>query len=468
MFSNFNSYTNFINSFINKSSNNSEFIKFLEFNINSFLTSPKRKEMIIAENYYIGQHDILKRTRTILGKDGSPEVISNLPNNKIVDNQYARVIDQKNSYLLSKPITFYSKDSDFSNYINSILNKNFLKILKDIGEDALNYGISWLYLFINEDQQLQFKKFKSYEVLPFWADEQNTQLDMLVRVYDTQVFKNNYLQSITQVELYTLNGIYNFILSNGKLTPSSSSNFQPYITDSLNSQFSWSKIPIVSFKSNSKELPLISKVKSLQDSLNIIKSDFMNNMQEDARNTILIIKNYDGTNLAEFRKNLSEYGAVKVNTIDGSEGGVETLKVDIDSSNYELLAKSLKESIIEIAKGFNSRDSRISQSPNQMCIQSIYADIDLDATLMESEFQYSISYLLFFIKKFLFVYFNKKFDDSNLDVIFNKDILINESEAINNCLKSIGIISDELIVSQHPWVTDLQEELSKKSILSNP
>lgn len=49
-------------------------------------------------------------------------------------------------------------------------------------------------------------------------------------------------------------------------------------------------------------------------------SDFENNMQEDARNTILVLKNYDGENLGEFRHNLSTYGAVKVR----EDGGVET------------------------------------------------------------------------------------------------------------------------------------------------
>jgi hypothetical protein len=53
----------------------------------------------------------------------------------------------------------------------------------------------------------------------------------------------------------------------------------------------------------------------LQDAINITLSDFENNMQEDPRNTILILKNYDGENLAEFRANLAAYGAVKVKTM---------------------------------------------------------------------------------------------------------------------------------------------------------
>ena len=187
----------------------------------------------------------------------------------------------------------------------------------------------------------------------------------------------------------------------------------------------------------------------------------MNNMQEDARNTILILKNYDGTDLSEFRKNLSEYGVVKVKTIDGSEGGIETLKIDIDSNKYELLAKALKRAIIENARGYDCKDEKIGQNPNQMNIQSSYADIDLDANLMEREFQASFEMLFWFIKKYLGYIYKKDFSNIYLDIIFNKDILINETEAINNCIKSMDILSKETVISQHPWVSNIKQELNK-------
>lgn len=76
--------------------------------------------------------------------------------------------------------------------------------------------------------------------------------------------------------------------------------------------FNWQRVPLIPLKANEQETPLLKRVKSLQDGINVMLSDFENNMQEDARNTILVLKNYDGTNLGEFRKNLATYGAVKV------------------------------------------------------------------------------------------------------------------------------------------------------------
>lgn len=45
--------------------------------------------------------------------------------------------------------------------------------------------------------------------------------------------------------------------------------------------------------------------------------------------------------------------------------------------------------------------------------------------------------------------------------IFKRDILINETEAIENCGKSAGIISDDTIVAMHPWVDDSAAELER-------
>lgn len=38
---------------------------------------------------------------------------------------------------------------------------------------------------------------------------------------------------------------------------------------------------------------------------------------------------------------------------------------------------------------------------------------------------------------------------------------MNESEAIENCGKSVGILSNETIVTQHPWTTDVELELAR-------
>ena len=186
-------------------------------------------------------------------------------------------------------------------------------------------------------------------------------------------------------------------------------------------------------------------------------SDFENNMQEDARNTILVLKHYDGENLREFRKNLATYGAVKVR----DDGDVTTLTVEVNAENYKAILEVFKKALIENARGYNAKDDRLSGNPNQMNIQSMYSDIDLDANGMETEFQAAFEELLWFINQDMANRGLGDFEGEEVKVVFNRDILINESESIDNCGKSIGLLSNETIMEQHPWTTDVELELAR-------
>ena len=222
-------------------------------------------------------------------------------------------------------------------------------------------------------------------------------------------------------------------------------------------ELNWERIPLIPFKYNKQEIPLIRRVKTLQDGINTMISDFENNMQEDARNTILILKNYDGENLGEFRRNLATFGAVKVR----DDGGVETLTVEINAENFNSILKLFKDKLIENARGYNAKDDRMGNNPNQMNIQSMYSDIDLDANGMETEFQAAFDDLLWFINQDFANTGRGDFEEEETTIVFNRDMPVNESEAIENCGKSVGILSNETIVAQHPWTTDVELELER-------
>ena len=121
----------------------------------------------------------------------------------------------------------------------------------------------------------------------------------------------------------------------------------------------------------------------------------------------------------------------------------------------------MKKALIENARGYDAKDDRLSGNPNQMNIQSMYSDIDLDANGMETEFQAAFEQLLWFINQDFSNRGKGDFDGEDIQITFDRDILINESEAIDNCSKSVGILSDETIVEQHPWTNDVELELAR-------
>ena len=436
--------------------------QFFAAEIKEWKNSQRRKDQLTGDMYYLGKHDILNRQRTIIGADGKLQVVNNLPNNRIVNNQYALMVDQKTNYLVGKPFTMNCENKAYVDLLSKVFNRRFQRLLKYVCEDALNGGIGWMYPYYDDKGRLNFKHFPAYDILPFWADDDHTILDCAIRLYSQEVWNGYQKEKVEKVEIFKPDGLWRYIYQNDMLIPDTDAGeHENYfaVVDGEGSveEFNWTEIPLIPFKYNKQELPLINRVKTIQDGINTMLSDFENNMQEDARNTILILKNYDGQDLGEFRHNLSTFGAVKVR----NDGGVETLQIEINAENYKSVLELMKKALIENARGYDAKDDRLSGNPNQMNIQSMYSDIDLDANGMETEFQAAFEQLLWFINQDFSNRGLGDYEGAELQIVFNRDILINETESIENCSKSVGILSNETIVEQHPWVTDVEAEMAR-------
>ena len=376
--------------------------EFFEMEIRKWELSKERQMQVIGNMYYEGLHDILNRERKAIGGDGQLEVITNIPNNRIVDNQYAKMVSQKVNYLVGRPLTLSTENQKYLKELTKLFDEKFHGLLNSICEDALNCGIAYLYPYYDEDGNFKLKRFDPFEILPFWKDTDHTELDCFVRVYKAFIYEGRNEKIIKRAEIYFKDRIERYFLTDSwELIPEPDNFISNYIIleDETGEQygFNWGTVPLIPFKYLKKEIPLIQKTKSLQDAINVITSDFVNNMEEDTRNTILVIKNYDGANLAELRRNLAVYGAVKVRTTDGVAGDVNTLRIEVNADNYKQVLEVLKKALIENAMGFDAKDARLSGNPNQLNIKSMFADVDLDANRMEIEFQIALQSLIQFI-----------------------------------------------------------------------
>lgn len=427
--------------------------------IQVFHTSREYHHMMAGENYFRGKQDILKARRQVIGEDGKLTTVSNLPNAHIVDNLYRKMVKQKTNYLLGSPVAVDSEDETYTKALQTVFGRNFDRMLHLVCRDSLNCGIGWLYVYYDDSGNIAFKRMKPYEIIPGWTDADHTQLEYVIRVYTVKSYDGRSEQTITKVEYYTLSGIDYYEYSGGTLTAA-----QPYHEDYISSDGSalnWERLPFIAFKYNDDETSLLDCCKSLQDGINTILSTFQNNMQEDARNTILVLVNYDGEDLGTFRQNLATYGAVKVRSFDGVSGDLKTLQVEVNSENYRLILDLFKKALIENCMGYDAKDDRLSGTPNQMNIQSMYNDIDLDADDMELEFQAALESLLWFVDAYLFNARIGDFSDVPVKFTFNRSMIMNEADLIDNVAKSKGLISDETALAHHPWVDDVQAELER-------
>lgn len=435
--------------------------QYLEYLINRWKASPVRIDQITGDRYYRGDHDILMRKRLASDGHGGQIEVKDLPNYRTVDNQFAKMVDQKSNFLFGQDVTVSCQDENYLELLETIVNKEFDKVLSELATASIIGGIAWLYVYYDENGRISFRVIPSWQIMPIWKDSKHTELTAAVRVYEEVYFNGVREEIIDRVEVYKTDGIEKYVLVGGSLMPDDVYPKRAYLSveiDGNETPLNWGKIPLIPFKANHTEIPLIKRCKSLQDGINSILSTFQNNMEEDYRNTLLIVKNYDGQDLGELRRNIATYGIIKVRSIDGIDGGVDSLQVEVNAENYKSLLERLKRSLISNCRGYDAAELRDGNgsTANEMNIKSVYSDITIDSYEMESEYQFSLNELLWFINKYL-----GASTVEPVEWIFNRDTVVSESAVINDIKNSVGILSDETLIEQHPYVDDIKKELDR-------
>jgi len=444
--------------------------------VQEFQTSQKYKDMLKAQDYYVAKHDILEKKRYYIDRHGVKREDQHLSNNKLIHPYFAKLVNQKVNYLLSKEFSLQVDEDDatavkFRDECAKYFNKPFMRRLKSLGKQAIVNGIAWIQVYYNEEGKLSFKRLPSHEVIPFWHDAEHTQLDAVIRFYTiTEYKRNNEKEEITKIEYHTLEGVWYYEIRDGKLvidryqvTEESpvKGHFQLETTDregkKVIEQRVWNKLPFIAFKYNDEEVSLLQYVKTLIDDYDKRTSD-TSDLISDVPNAIRVIRGYGGTDKGEFSQNLATFRNI---FIDDPQGGVEQLQSEADTTCTEAHLARLKEDIYENGNGVNIQKDILSATSG-VALKIRYADLDADCMAMGTNFAASIEELCWFIKMDLQGEMEKlDLQEIGLDVIFNADAIINETDVVANCKNSVGVISDETIVANHPWVTDLDSELER-------
>lgn len=429
-------------------------MEFIATEVVKWLQSRRREWQQKGQRYYDYEQDITDPHAYTTDADGAPVITDNRRSNPVIDNQYANMVDQKVNYILGKRLSIQTGNDRYTDALNLVFDKDFHRMMQGVAIDAYNGGIAWVHPYYTEQGEMAFKHFPAQSIFPFWADDAHTQLDMAIRYYETIAYVDKTARKVQHIEVFSKTGIQRYILENGRMTPDGDMSEVAYAVDTDGNKLAWERIPLVAFKYNQHEIPLIKRAITLQDAINNTRSNWDINMNEDIRDTILVLRNYDGTSLDEFRQKLIKYGAVKV--ADG--GDVSTLRIERDATNYAEYLKETKRALIENARGFDAKDDRMGNNPNEMNLRSMYSDIDLDADMLETQFQAAFDQLLWFVNQYLATAGQGDFSKEEVAITFNRNMIVNDTETITNIKNSVGIVSTETLLAHHPYVTNAQDE----------
>ena len=403
---------------------------FLSSVISEFEGSDARTYMDVGWRYYKNQNDILNEKRTVIGKDSNnnPVLMESkvLSNNKLCHNFMKKLTRQKIGYMLGKPFTLSAnkpKDAiakKFFELCENYFDEKFFKLLKNVSRDSIVKGIGWLLVYYDEQGKLQFKRCAPEEVIPLWADSDHTELDAVVRSYSVEQYKATVVDEEGNPSTVGVR---------------------------------WAKIPFIPFKYDPDEQSLLTRIKSLIDDYDKKTSGIANNI-DDFPNSTVVIKNYDGESKEEFIHNKNQYRTMFVQ----GDGDAKPLETPLNIEEVDKHIQRLREDIYEFGQGVNTADKDI-RDTSGVALRFLYGDLDMDCIDWGSEVEWSIKSLIWFIIQDLISRGQNDYSDVKFSVIFNTDMIINETETIQNCFTSKGIVSDRTIAANHPWVISEEKEI---------
>lgn len=413
--------------------------------VDEHLHSLERRLALDGEAYYRNRSDVQNKKNAF----------SLRANTKIEHSVLRKLVDQKTNYLLAKPFTVTTGSAAYASALNAVLDDAARAVLKSLGKEAIKKGIGWIQLYF-EEGRLRFKRLPTEQIIPEWADDEHTVLDCLIRHYPQTVYEGRQKLVLERAELWSAGGVERFVRrSGGRFLPDVELGAREAHFAIDGSPYNWTAPPFLWVKYCEEELPLLWFVRELIDDYNW-QTSLTADVLRDVANFIYVLYNYGGESMDEFVRNLRDSRAVTMR----DNGKLETIQAQINIDAVNTLLERHRRDLYDLARSVDTQDPNLGDASGQ-ALKFRYADLDMDCNDLEIEFRA----MLLRMKPFLDGYFKAAgkgdFSGEEFTVTFNRDIIINETEAIANARNSVGMISEKTIVQNHPWVEDAEEELAQ-------
>jgi SPP1 family phage portal protein len=382
-------------------------------------------------NYYIGQHDILDRTKS-----------DTLANNKVMVNHARYIVDTSVGYLLGNPVGYQvPKELDIQPVLDAYKKQTISNLDSEIAKDLGIFGIQYEYVYVDEDSQ----------PISVELDNRNT-----IIVYDTTI-QHNKLFAIT----------YRPIKLKGKKDPDyydvmliDAEKIQRYklkgndLTEVDKAQVhAFGAVPVIEYRNNADYLGDFEPVISLIDAYNVLQSDRVND-REQLVDAILVAINFKfgKEQLADLKDNRLVSGIPE-------NGKLEYLVKQLNEGDTDVLRQTLEADIHKISMVPNMSDKEFVGNASGVAIRYKLLNFEqatqnkeryFESGLME-RFKLYMNYLSTASKM------SKPVPLEDVDAKFSRNLPGNDYEISQMIVNLDGIVDRQQLVSQLSFVDDAKE-----------
>lgn len=365
------------------------------------------------------------------------------PNNRIVKNYCKTIVENFQGYLTGNPIAYSGKDGFDITELQEILDLNdVINEDSEFLQDALINGIAYELVYMNEDKEVKFKCINPKCVIPIYSNDLDEKLLYCVYYYPIQNWDDELAPQKWSVSVYTSGYKYHYIASN------EFNDFQ--LVDGETNWFG--EVPFVIFDLNKQNTPIFEPIISLQDAYNSLLSDEVNDFEAFV-DAYMVLKN-----LSADEEDLASMKANRTILVDG-DSDVTYLTKDINDTQIQNLLDNINTSIHTVSNSpdFSSEEFNNGVSSG-IALQFKLVGFNNIASNIEARFSKALQKRIWLINKM------KKLIDTDVflvDITFKHNLPTSILDTVNMVNSLRGLVSDETLLAQLPFVKDVDEELKR-------
>lgn len=378
------------------------------------------------ENYYNGKHDILCKSYSDTSKVC----------NHIVTNFCKIITDTYSGYICGKPVTYTSNQN--IDDVQSVINYNDSNT-EDINflMNALIYGVSYELQWIDKFAQVRYSQVNPLNAFAIYDNSLDSELLYFVRWYDADSISDTDLVYVELYDTYTVK-VYkaHSVLGNLELIEENPHHFKD--------------IPASVFYLNDTEESIFNCIMSLNDAYNELQSSEVDDYSAwvDAYLT-----------LSGMDAEPEDIVSMKENRVlvlpDGSKA--EWLTKNASDTQIVNMLDNIKKNIFKVTACPDMADETfLAQSGTALAYKLV--GFENVASSIVARFKKAIQRRVELICNIL----NLKASDAvwrDISINFVRNLPVNLTEVIQMVNSLKGTVSDETLLSQIPFVSDVKKEI---------
>lgn len=383
------------------------------------------------KDYYMNKTAILRRPC----KDPSK------PNNKVVHPYAQYITDTLTGYFVGEPVT-YSSNEDI-NSLKMIFEYNDEQDENmTLAKDCSIFGKAWEYLYIDKDGNIRFQAMDPRQIIPVYGTTIDNELIAVIRFYPRRDLVFGVDDVI--VEVYTDKEVRKF-KSDESMAQLHFIEAQPHAFNS---------VPFVEYKNNDDSYGDFEGVISLIDAYDALVSDDLNDFEYFV-DAYLALYGYTAE-----PEDIQAMKDQRVLLLD-NDGKAEWLVKSGDSTGVETTKQRLERDIHKFSKTPDSNDTNFGANVSGVAMRYKLLGTENLGSIKERKFKKGLQHRIELIAHMLGVLSRPSFDWLGVEIIFTRNLPVNEDD-VSAMIKNLnGIVSKQTLVGQLPFVDDPEQEMKQ-------